>query len=285
MTPWAGESFKVFVGSFVVVHQALIELYKLVSRYKMRRYWEALAYVVYGPEMKPDEDREWRPARMDRVRGAFARLPSTLSPKVRSRWSEGSEDRLIQSFLLRAVGDNPVTDISDSDIKNVIEIARQAAEGEAGEVSRLLEDLVRSGTRSGTEIIATFERLHLTDPRVSEWVTQWIRGLADAQDISAALLVALQNQFDTTFVPGILRAKRELANALKAAEFQYHRNLHGASTVLAAVEGLVISCVLKLGGIDFLISAVVAFGLLLVLPRGSKSLTDAVIAIGSRMKR
>jgi len=39
---WLNQDYLEFVISFTVVHQGVIEFYKLASGYKVRRYWEAL---------------------------------------------------------------------------------------------------------------------------------------------------------------------------------------------------------------------------------------------------
>lgn len=147
--------FAELIALFSIVHQAMLELYKLLSRYKMRRYWDALAYVVYGPDARVDAqtpDATNRPdaagyravSALKRPIGAFSRMPIDLNERAQRELSRG--DRLIESFLLRAVGDSPVSEISDSDIRNVIEMAREIA-GPAGHISRMFEDLIRAGTR------------------------------------------------------------------------------------------------------------------------------------------
>ncbi len=40
------------LGAFAVLHQAIVELFKLTG-VKSRRYWEALAYIVSGPNLSP----------------------------------------------------------------------------------------------------------------------------------------------------------------------------------------------------------------------------------------
>ena len=226
---------------------------------------------------------------MDWLRATREKLPTTLSPTVRKRWESGSEERLIQSFLSRSLGDSPVTEISDADVRNVVDIVRQAAPEEAGRISRLLDDLVRSATRNSQEIIAAFARLQIQTAALGVWIERWIVPLQG--EVNPAVLVAAENSFDAQFVPGTLRARRELGNAVKAAEFQYHRHLHRATLILAVPEAIAVTYLVGVTkqhcwlSWDTLASCVIAYGLLLVAPRMSKSLTDAVIAIGERLRR
>jgi hypothetical protein len=285
---WLGMRFSEVVLAVSVLHQGLVELYKLLFAYKMRQYWQALAYIVYGPTLNP-ASVTWKPGPMDRLSNTVARQPRTLAPEVRRAWDGGPQDRLIQSFLLRAVGDSPVTEISDADVRNVVEIVRDAADREkagAGRVSRTLEELLRLGERRRDRIAAALQGVEGASSDVTAWLQGRIASLAGQDEIGAAQLTVLQQEFDREFVPGIVRARREMGNALKAAEFKYHRNLHAVSAVLAAIEGVVVACLMGIKDRpQFVIAVVIAFGLLLVVPRGTKSLTDAIIAIGGKLKR
>ena len=45
----------ILTAAFVPLHQGLIELFKLVTRMKQRRYYQQLAYIVYeGLDRAPD---------------------------------------------------------------------------------------------------------------------------------------------------------------------------------------------------------------------------------------
>jgi hypothetical protein len=200
-----------------------------------------------------------------------------------------AEHRLIQSFLLRAVGDNPVTEISEADVRNVAEVVREAADPAARAVSRALEDLVRRGERSTAEVKEALQHAAPQEGPVREWVDRMLRTLSGS-DVTVARLVGEQTSFDERFIEGIGRARRELPNALKAAEFDAHRNLHYASMWLAVAEAVIIGfaggAVAKPTPKAFdPLSAMVGFGLLMVLPRGTKSLTDAIVGLGARLKK
>jgi hypothetical protein len=283
---WLGREFGEVILAVSVLHQGLVELYKLVVSYKVRQYWQALAYVVYGPGLHPASVMPQPLSPLDRLANTVAREPRTLASKVRKEWSGGAQDRLIQSFLLRAVGDNPVTEVSDADVRNVVEIVRDAADRErpgVGRMSRAFEDVLRLGERKGEKIVAALGRIEIQDHDARRWLEERVGPLTG--EVSAAELTAQQQEFDRAFVPGVARARREMANALKAAEFKYHRNLHAASAVLAAAEAALVAWAMNIKGWDGVMATVVGFGLLLVVPRGTKSLTDALIAIGGRLKR
>jgi len=290
-------------GAFIPIHQAIIEIYKLWGT-KARRYWEALAYIVYGPELKPGDLQEWRRSWPDAVKGFFFSVPTTLHPRFRKEWGHGPQARLIQSFLIRAIGDSPVTEISDADVKNVAQIARMVRPKKIRRVSELLDEMIRSVPTKLDVAIAQLEALPKENeeneditPKENEEVTAligtWIKKLEDMkrQNISETVVPGFfmiwRNQFVERFLPGIIRAEKELANAIKASEFRYHRELAWVSAGFAALEAILISAFLvspqpRLSW--FLTSIAFAAGALILAPRGTKSLLDAVIGIGSRLK-
>jgi hypothetical protein len=111
--------------------------------------------------------------------------------------------------------------------------------------------------------------------------------------VNAAMVMLWEEAFNERFLKGAVRARRELANTLKAAEFRYHEVLFRWSTALAVVEAVVIAWMTQalfgtrempfqlwhLWAIGTMTFAATILG-----SRGSKSLLDAIIGIGSRLK-
>ncbi|MGH7304911.1 MAG: hypothetical protein ACRELZ_16635 [Candidatus Rokuibacteriota bacterium] len=293
---------------FIPVHQALLEVYKLTGA-KQRRYWEALVYIVYGPKGRPT----WA----DTVRIVPVSL-DTLDQGSRNKWMNGPQVDLIQSFLLRAVGDSPVPDVSDADIRNVTEVARMSAPRPIQQLSRMLEQMTRAQLSvdtadaliasvpiedGQTQPVEGFERPADWVALLREVVQRWRDALKAAREqavkagspaiVNPAMVILWEEAFNERFLKGAVRARRELANALKSAEFRYHEVLFRWSTVLAVVEGVVIAWMTQqlfgkatapfewwhlwaVGGL--------AFAAMILGSRGSKSLLDAVIGIGTRLK-
>lgn len=293
------------LGAFVVLHQAIVELFKLTG-VKSRRYWEALAYIVYGPTLSQGGKKQARRIQSD----VFSSRPSTVDPFFQGKGSGEKEpctnpqERLIQSFLLRGVGDSPVTDISDSDIRNVIQIVRfvEMNQGDRGlaVVSELLDELIRTAPHNSTFITQQLSHIKREHPGsvVKALLKKWLSDLppsATPSDVKPATLAVWRSELNHQHFQAILRAERELPNALKAAEFQYVRHLAkfsllaagiGAVTVTALLVGLVADSKPKVSLVwyDYLIAFGLSAGVLATVPRGTKSLLDAVIGLGNRMK-
>ncbi len=284
--------FLALIAVFAPVHQGLIELFKLTG-VKVRRYWEALLYVVYGNVYGPRETPP-SPLLLNKPMGT---IPAGLTEETRRSWWDGPQRRLIESFVLRAVGDDPVTDISDADIRNVIRIALMAAGPDCRQIVEGLDDMIRSGVRERADIEAGLAAFTPRDAAVLATVEDWKKTVEKATAVSPALLVAWREAFVEGFVPGVVRAERELGNAIKAAEYRYHRQLHWATVVFALAEAGMIAGLLRNGALGKLEGAAeawsvtalpvvffAAFGLLLVTPSISKSLTDALVGLGDRLR-
>ncbi|MCW5893082.1 MAG: hypothetical protein KIT14_21415 [bacterium] len=285
--------FLALIGLFAPVHQALVELFKLTG-VKVRRYWEALLYIVYGSVYGAGEGPRWALL----ANKPIGTIPAGLSPELRRDWWDGPQRRLIESFVLRAVGDDPVSDVSDADVQNVTRIALMAAGPDCREVVEGLDQLIRSGARERGEISIGLEAFTPEDARIRETVARWLEMLGQVERVNPGLLQTWRDAFVEAFVPGVMRAERELANAIKAAEYRYHRQLHWASIAFAAVEAGLVTAMLRNAPLDgppaampdtWSVSAMpvvflAAFGLLLVAPRVSKSLTDSLVGLGARLR-
>lgn len=351
---------------FVPVHQALIELVKKVTGARIRRYWEALVFIVYGrmPESlgpadygqlkvalssppegagplrappdqpgagaaksmaatkskdeAPAEDmtathqardlaRSKRQGTSLGLRAGLAspasRVPKELGVDLRKRWAAGSERQLIESFTLRAVGDEPATEISEADIENVVRIARLAAPVEVRRTVETLNSLTEGGVSDPDQAARALE---LIEPKgaLTETIDGWITALTAQPPKSqpvAQMLAGWRRALIEENLPAELRVRVDLGNALKAAEFRYHSDINRWSTLLAVLEGALIGtlslgmviaadpeagiprALTVQGGHAFLIG-LISFGFLLVLPRATKSLTDMILGLGERLK-
>lgn len=275
---------------FIPIHQAGVEIFKLFGT-KTKEYFEALKYIVFGPEKEKEKLRANYADSLkywlgERWFSELGRTPRELDPGVRGKWVSGPEARLIESFLLRSLGDSPVSEISDSDIKNVVRIARQSAPEEVQKAIEALEYLLAKKQNDPKKAL---EVLKLAEPKgklagdIKEW-TDKLKTL-DAKDGTVEIhLDQWRRATVEKYLPGELRAKNELANALKSAEFRYHQTLFWFSTLLAAAESLVISRITDASGLVVFAVFLVSFGALILAPRGTKSLLDAIVGIGSRLK-
>lgn len=294
------------LGAFVVLHQAIVELFKLTG-VKSRRYWEALAYIVYGPTLSQGGKKQARRLRSD----VFSSQPSTIDPFFLGERADRTtrpytspQERLIQSFLLRGVGDSPVTDVSDADIRNVIQVVRLAElnQGDSGlaVTSELLDELLRTAPHDPAFIAQQFLHIKQEHPTsilislLDKWISD-LPSLLVQGNVKPATLAVWRAELNQQYFQAILRAERELPNALKAAEFQYVRHLGkfslltagiGAISVTVLLAGLEADSKLKvsLDWYDYLIAFGLSAGVLATVPRGTKSLLDAVIGLGNRMK-
>lgn len=273
---------------FIPVHWGVIELYKLWGA-KVRRYYEALAWIVYGEET-PQEDPEARPVGwVEGFRTGARLVPEELGPVCRRDWVAGAQRRLIESFVLRALGDSPVAEVSDADIENVVEIVRAAAPPEVRRAVEVLDGLLEAGV---AEPEAAARALREIEPpgRLRERIEGWAEALeeASAKDRSVgASLDAWRRWTLEWHLPGELRARTGLANALKSAELRYHRDVARASGILVGIEAVALTWFVGAleGGVPiFLVAAFVPFGVLLLAPKVVKSLVDAVAGVGARLR-
>jgi hypothetical protein len=282
----ASQKVALVVGMLVPFHQAAIELWKLLGK-KLARYYEALVYIIHG--WVPLPGRRPRMGHLGPLENLFsgARLvPPALGPDQRRDWASGSEGRLMESFFLRGVGDSPETEISGTDIDNVVAIVRANSPLSVRHVLTVLDELLASGA---TDPVIAAVALDNVEPRdgVDPMLRAWSRVLrSDAGGARpvGVLLHLWRQQFLEEHLPGELRARTELGNAFKAAEYRYHNDLTRASLYLAVLEAAAVAWLVH--GNQAWITAgafVVALGGLLVLPRGTKGILDAITGIGSRL--
>jgi hypothetical protein len=201
---------------------------------------------------------------------------------------------------LRGVGDSPVTDVSDADVRNVIQVARFAEmnQGDRGVAvtSELLDELLRTAPHNATFVVQQLLRITQEYPtsRVVALLNKWksdLSTLPSPSDVKPATLTIWRTELNQQYFQAILRAERELPNALKAAEFQYVRHLAKFSSLAAAIEALFVttilasltSCSIPLAWYDYVLALILSFRVLATVPRGTKSLLDAVIGLGKRM--
>ena len=265
-------------------HQAIVELFKFLSKSKARHYYQALAYIVYGPLRAFG----WTQSSAHVVRSLFRKqwlVPADLGAGGQAEWAQGPQARLIESFLLRSVGDSPVTELSDADVENVARIARLKASSEVRRTIDLLESLLARGTSTRTEVVQALKTIKAKGV-VGREISGWIAHLQESEVPVGALLEVWRREFIEKHLAGEVRARTELSNALRAAELRYHRTLARFSQTLALAEAIGVALVL--GGQDHYlekaVAGAVAFGALIVTPQGTKSLLDAVIGLGARLK-
>jgi hypothetical protein len=126
---------------------------------------------------------------------------------------------------------------------------------------------------------------------VEREISGWIAHLQESDVPVGALLEVWRREFIEKHLAGEVRARTELSNALRAAELRYHRTLSRFSQTLAAAEAVGVA--LLVGQVNIVTSptplqgvvvGAVTFGALIVTPQGTKSLLDAVIGLGARLK-
>lgn len=268
----------ILTAAFVPVHQALIELFKLLSRMKQRRFYQQLAYIVFGDSTALPTD---------------TRTLLNPFPVASKKWRAGPQGRLIEAFLARGIGDDPVSEISDADVENVSRIVRLEASNDVRHLLHLLDQLLGGRFKDGkiaADLLKKFKDEHTDDNQLQQTLEDWIPQLKDRDEQTATvLLYHWREHIIEEYVKGEKRAHTELGNAMKAAEYRYHNDVGSASFVLAILEsvavlGLVqadISC----PNVGFTVFAFfLILGTLLLAPRGTKALLDAVIGIGAKLK-
>ena len=270
----------ILTAAFVPLHQGIIELFKLLSRMKQRRFYQQLAYIVFGDSAK-------LPFGKRTILDPF--------PCASEKWRTGPQSRLIEAFLARGVGDDPVTEISDADVENVCRISRLAAPDFVQELLHLLDQLLEGRLTDGNaaaDFLEEFNRKHNEDEQVQQKLKDWITRLKGKDDQTATvLLYRLREDIVAEYVPGETRARAELGNAMKAAEYRYHNDIGWASFVLAILESVAVVWLVQLGHCGpgeaaFLVFAFfLVLATLLIAPRGTKGLLDAVIGIGAKLKQ
>ncbi len=319
------------ITAVVAFHQAAVEVFKLLSKSKARNYYDALAYIVYGPSDEPFVASAKRvlaslvskPAlvplrvQVDLRQQTLSRIPasgpgelaaptaelsadaapsqaiSERSPDTTvgqsSDWVDGIEGRLIESFLLRSVGDDPVAEISDRDVENVANVARLGAPADVRRTIEWLDSLIARGTTDPAAAADALAKIP-AGPELKKEIQAWVRALRSKQPPRAvgALLEAWRAEFVERHLPAEVRARMELGNAFRAAEYRYHRVVHRFSFALAAVEAGLIAWGLTANGgasawVTALAGGALAFGVLSVAPPAGKSLLDAVMGLGKRL--
>ncbi|MDT4329160.1 hypothetical protein ACQE3E_07920 [Methylomonas sp. MED-D] len=280
-------------ATFIPFHQGIIELWKLFGS-RTRRYWEALNYIVYGTENGFDDNEELKRSASDILKGFVVGIPTTFPKRIRDHYKKsGKQTRLIQSFLLRSVGDSPITEVSDADIRNVSDISKLMAPLGVQQTATALDELIRLNIRNPNDAQNILDAVLTTlddhkDKILKNTLRNWINILStEGQDVSPALFYVWRVQFIESFLPGVIRAERELANALKSAEFRYHRQLRSFSAFLAFIEAISINFVF-IASCSFytqIIGFLFGFGALTLGSEAGKSLLQTIVGIGARFRR
>ena len=213
-------------------------------------------------------------------------------PVAPYEWHAGPQARLVEAFLARGIGDDPVSEISDADVENVSRIARLVAPEDVQHLLHLLDQLLGGRFASGDTAAGLLEKFKIEIH--CEWLQKtlndWISDLKGTDEQTAAVLLHhWREHIIETHVKGEKRARTELGNAMKAAEYRYHNDIGWASFVLAIFESFAVLWLKRCdsGYTDAEVPAFAFFlilGTLLLAPRGTKGLLDAVIGIGARLK-
>ena len=122
--------------------------------------------------------------------------------------------------------------------------------------------------------------------KVIEQLKEWQKVLENkGENVNPVFYFVWQNEFTREFLSGVIRAEKELGNALKAAEFMYNFQIKLVSASFALFEAILIVCWLNPVKEYTLIGGAFSFGVLFLGSAAGKGLLDAVIGIGSRFKR
>ena len=271
---------------FSIFHQAIIELAKSLFGIRTRQYYRAMNYVVYGETAAA--------ALPVRISSSFLTVPYDI--QSRERWRTGAVSHLVDSFILRGLGDKDETEITDADIRNVVSVVRESHPGQ-GAVLELLDLLIRR-EEDDTEPVRRLlgerrrEAGSAGEPDWSRRVGEWIDALPPNQkdDTLPVRLSVWRDRFVHDYLPGEMRARSGLRNALKAAEYRYHHAVAQITLILALFESIAILRLLasESKAVDPTYVAVgvfiASFGALNVVPRGTKSLLDLIMGLGSRIR-
>jgi hypothetical protein len=146
--------------------------------------------------------------------------------------------------------------------------------------------------RNGDDLRRILARLKsdpYPDPAVEQRIDTWLSSVPPGAEFSPGELFIWRSQFNREFLQGVVRAENELGNALKSAEYRYTWYMRVASAVLASLEGMVLASnfqpsSLLQNPLAFGVLWVTATGVLLVLPRGTNSLTEALIGLARRVR-
>jgi hypothetical protein len=193
---------------------------------------------------------------------------------------------------LRAVGDNPVSEISDSDIQNVIRVVRLRAPKPVRHTIESLNAMIETGEKSRdnvTRILSTIEPGPLR-PTIQGWLTELKQGTEAPVQL---LLGSWRRELIETNLSAELRARVDLGNSLKSAEYRYHQDIRRASVIIAVVEGISLGALAGNGQLadlgtfstlDAWIFGILCFGFLLVLPQATKGILDIITGLATRIK-
>jgi hypothetical protein len=293
----------------VPVHQGLVEAFKTVTGIKLRRYFEAIAEIVYGPGYELltatsggrglDNGSELLAGEQPNTVQKIARLsigewvgskaklvPKELGRERRLEWVQGAQRRLVESFVQRGVGDSPNPDISEQDIENVITIIREEATAYVRDAARRLRYLAQHGSGSPADAAATLRGIDATGDagtQINRWADE-VEKLHTGTAVDVALR-AYKDMFVERFLPREHAARIELPNILKSAELRYHFDLLRISILVAIAEGIAVSYISdRFNGVDALLVTLITATSLFVLSQGSKGLVDTLIGLGARLK-
>jgi hypothetical protein len=287
MTPDLLENFAVTTAAFIPVHQGAVEAIKSLTRIKLRRYFEAIAGVVYGRDFErvPGADRATRLGRLEWLVDDARIVPAKLGAERRRAWVRGAERQLVEAFMIRGVGDSPNPEISDADVENVARIIREEAAPALREAARRLRLLVAQGVADGRDAAAIAREIPAEGELRAELdaFAARVGGLATPTAVNVEV-----NAFAQAFVERFMQreyvARIELPNALKSAELRYHMDLLRISTLVALLEAIAIVQLIPGTTAERLFGGIAAAALLFVGSQGSKGLLDALIGLGGRLR-
>jgi hypothetical protein len=165
-----------------------------------------------------------------------------------------------------------------------------------------LNELIHSETRDPNDVKIIFNELRNniyetgdSIEKLDKQLSIWIAYLeSEGSDINPARLYVWRRSFIETFIPGIVRAERELGNALKAAEYRYVRQLRFFSHSVATIETIWVNFY-AVSSFFFqetiiessykTLGAVLTYGILILGPEFGKGILQAVTGLGSRLKK
>lgn len=220
-------------------------------------------------------------------------VPATLGAGIQREWVSGAQRNIVEAFALRALGDSPVAEISDADIQNVIQVVRQAAPIAVRRTIETLNMLLEGTEKSREAVVSVLERIS-PQGELKDTIAAWIRDLNGSDALPVNVVVAgWRRDLIETHLIGEIRARVDLANSLKSAEYRYHGDIRRASAVLAAVESVLLMLMLSGGnlldvtkptGVNLMLVGLMCFGFLVVLSQASKSVLDIIVGFAGRIK-
>jgi hypothetical protein len=287
MTPDLLSTVAAITGALVPVHQGLVEAYKAVSKIKMRRYFEALAEVMYGAEYTAPPGGGGDLGLGERLFSAARLVPARLGAETRRKWVRGAEARLIESFVQRGVGDSPTPDVSEQDVENVVRVIRERKTEEVRDTARRLRLLAARGAPTGAEAAGILESIPAhgdVKKQLKKWATE-LRKLTSPSGVGMAI-DSYHQYFIEQFLPEEHAARIALPNSLKSAELRYHNDLMRTSTMLAIAEGVIVAQLVQIGSYwENVFAGFAAAAGVFLAAQGSKGLLDAIVGLGARLRQ